>query len=306
MRFMLHNFCKAKGLNLTSWYGLENGCHAVKRSCHVGKRVYFEYGHQIPDFDVYDSLLAPTKSSTLPLLSRRLFVFMIREPLAWVLSRKQHAIRKEIRTKKVSSPKVGSLVDIVVEHGMEYFVFLPKKYHQLAVKWFNETVVEYHMKGMIDVQPSTSISNINTSSENIKSPFHYPSSPTGIASALERMLASDRNDKFSSGDGKDAVIALSTEYYDESVEYLDFVFDTKLFSSPEKGGFQTTSMSDEPKESLLKGFKNRARPEQEADVIASTAKELKVASRLLELHHALYQVCLKSFRQRYSAMKMQQ
>ena len=93
MRFMLHNFCKAKGLNLTSWYGLENGCHAVKRSCHVGKRVYFEYGHQIPDFDVYDSLLAPTKSSTLPLPSRRLFVFMIREPLAWVLSRKQHAIR---------------------------------------------------------------------------------------------------------------------------------------------------------------------------------------------------------------------
>lgn len=119
MRSILHRVCQINRFNMTTAYGLSDECLNLPFACHSGNDHYFVYGH-VRDYFVSEN----------PALR----IMMIRNPLAWLISRIQHEKRK-------SGNQIGlNLASAAVNFGGKYLNFLPDDLRTDALKWFNRRI----------------------------------------------------------------------------------------------------------------------------------------------------------------------
>ena len=76
---------------------------------------------------------------------------------------------------------------------------------------------------------------------------------------------------------RDDVVVLVQDHYSESLTLLDHVFGTDHFSSSSQYRHNT------------------ARESQDRGVVLGSAEEITAVSRMLEMHQALYHLCLEYF-----------
>jgi len=308
MRFLLHSFCRNTHLNMTSYYGLPDECNETPFACTAGSQVYFTYGHVRDHFVSYAVQAAPASvsfpPSPLPGTSpsdRTLYVFMVREPMSWLLSRHQHSIRKmQVNLKTMTKrqrqkhlQQLPSLVDTAVQFGAKYFNFLPDAERDAAVAWFQRAVDSAaRAQALRQSVGATDGSSYNSSSGSFSGaagvsasmrPFQLATSPAGLSASLDALLFQPLRPV---GRGEEtrgtAVLVLLTEYYRESLQLLDHVYASSHFSASTGGGAGVQ-------------FRNRAQDWQEQGLFSTSPAEMKTLSRLLEVHQALYHACLRAF-----------
>lgn len=249
MRKLVHKFCKVKGFNMSSVYGTERKNDLENNE---GTKPYFTYGH--------NSLFTSYDTSTLPFNGieyRRndiLYIFMIRSPLPWMISRHQHYLRKV-----ESNSRTPNFMESLISFGQEYFRFLDPRHRTLVDSWFEKLIkrelLESERRSVSRVEPD--LDDLNRSD-----------SPVGIVATLDNLLFDRR---------KQNVVVLIQEYYKESLEILDHVFGTNHFSSSSRYRYNTV------------------RESQDKDSALGSVADVEAAMRLLEMHQALYYLCMQHF-----------
>lgn len=222
-----------------------------------------------------------------------------------------------------------TVLDTAREHGTKYFNFLPDALRAVAVQQFQAALElslrDQATRDVFSVAAGASGNSSDGDSDSgsgegrqwqhkraHSSDFTYASSPPGLAAALDALLhpaeaARARGDARVGGITAPAlVLVLVTDYYHQSLQLLDHVYATSLFTAPVSAGSTGASSNSNSNSahSSSSPTRNRAKPWQEQSVQASSA-ELKVLTRLLEGHQALYQTCLKSFFRRYADIQPQ-
>jgi hypothetical protein len=178
-----------------------------------------------------------------------------------------------------------TLLDSAALYGPLYFYFLPDPLRNLAIARFS------HRLSLLNHSTSSS-----SSSES--KPFSYASSSPGMASALDDFLQPLHPSIRHNSSSSSRVLVLVSDYYEESLQLLDHVYATSLFSSPLSTSTTKRSGSSE--------VLNSAEAWQEQDLFSTPPSEMKAVMRLLEGHEALYQTCLKSFFLSLSLLKIQE
>jgi hypothetical protein len=221
-------------------------------------------------------------------------------------------------------PRLPSLLDTAAQHGAKYFNFLPDPMRDRAVMWLEaalargkrEQAWREQLSGeggegedttftdtFTDTTSSTSSSGSSGSER-----FDYASSPAGLAAELDALLQPPPEES------QVQVLVLVTDYYQESLELLDHVFATSLFTSPatyspsDTGSTSSDSSSSDSSRSKSKiaaSFRNRAQPWQEQGQFSTSPAEMKALSRLLQMHQALFHACLRSFLRRHADIAQQ-
>jgi hypothetical protein len=158
-----------------------------------------------------------------------------------------------------------SFVKSVVEFGREYFVFLDPINRNLSNAYFSRSV---------NHELSRSVTSDAIADGSLVG-LVWDETPVGIAKSLEGLMF---------GRPKARVVVLVQDYYTESLAMLDHVFDTDHFS--------TSSTYRH----------NTAREGQDKGVALGTVEELLAVNRLLEVHQAVYHLCLEKFLRNYRDM----
>lgn len=190
MRGIVHKFCKARQYNMTGNYDSTTpfGRKTNHDTRNEGTAPHFIYGHGDKDFSRY--------AIPLPSTANELYVFMVRHPLPWMLSRHQHHLRKHDDGR--------SLLQSVVEFGHEYFTFLDPVRRNLSIDYFKRCI-------------GNEVTKVKSRVE-----LQWESSPTGVAAEVEGLLFQrSRAD----------VVVLVQDHYTESLSLLDHVFATTHFST---------------------------------------------------------------------------
>jgi hypothetical protein len=259
---------------MTTAYGLSDECLNLPFACHSGNDHYFVYGH-VRDYFVSEN----------PALR----IMMIRNPLAWLISRIQHEKRK-------SGNQIGlNLASAAVNFGGKYLNFLPDDLRTDALKWFNRRI-------------KSSTSPISTG---------FDSSILLFDSILQRVELYFQT----------KVLVLDAAHYSESLLLLAHVFNTSSFLEPSPPplppspidpqggrGLVDSSSSIPPASNAMSKKNNRqnahksliasgnigttrlneANPQQEGEV-AGSYSEVKDITSIYELHDAIYNLALKEF-----------
>lgn len=256
MRGIVHKFCRERNYNMTGNYDTSSafGRKTNDNTRHAGTRPHFIYGHSSADFSRYADIPRESGSGG---GGDELYVFMVRNPMSWMVSRHQHHLRKH--------DDARSFVKSVVEFGREYFVFLDPTNRNLSNAYFSRSVNHELSRSVTsDVIADGSLTGLV-----------WDETPVGIAKSLEGLMF---------GRPKARVVVLVQDYYTESLAMLDHVFDTDHFS---------TSSSYRH---------NTAREGQDKGVALGTVEELLAVNRLLEVHQAVYHLCLEKFLRNYRNM----
>ena len=175
-----------------------------------------------------------------------------------------------IRKNGNDAQKLPSLFDTAVQFGTKYFNFLPDDLRDASVVWFERAV-------------AVAVKKKSMGSDHVTIPLNsslrFSSTPSGIAVSLERSILPRRRGRGAREPSQ--VLVLITEYYVDSLKLLDYVFSTSLFT------FSNNSR--------VGAHLNRAQPWQDSNLYTVSPGEIKIVSNLLEVHQAVYQICLKSF-----------
>jgi hypothetical protein len=271
---------------------------------HTGSGVYFTYGHVRDNFIAYAH--SHTHAHTHTHEQKTLYVMMIREPLSWLLSRHQHTVRKmhthahahtdiksmSKRQRQKHIQQLPSLVDTAVQYGDKYFNFLPDTERAVASEWFKRAVSaavrEQHLRKSLygtatDGHNSSGVSSaVSEGSSDTHTPFEFASSAAALSASLDILLFQPLHHS-STHSSSSAVLVLVTEYFEESMKLLDHVYATTHFT--------TSAVS----EGSSDGYRNRAQGWQDQGLFSTSPAEMKTVSRLLEVHHTLYNACLRVF-----------
>ena len=149
----------------------------------------------------------------------------------------------------------------MAEFGHEYLQFLAPKHRNLSNSWFQERI--QHEK----IRPESE--NEHAAGGTTSLDKLSKTTPVEIVEAIELALFNPRNNP--------NVVVLVQDHYTESLEMLDYVFGTNHFSlsSPYRH--------------------NTAREAQDKGVSIGSFSEISHVIRLLELHNAIYNICLRKF-----------
>jgi hypothetical protein len=263
MRQVIHRYCVNQGYNMTTNYGVTNECEVIPFSCVNGNNMYFLYGHYREDFikTSHDSL----------------HIIMLRDPLSWILSRIQHEIRKSVKNNKDKSLMVNKTFEIhasIASFGGKYFNFLDQMNYDLSSLLFKLTLQtsvgadnQNKALDMKIIKPYLSNEDLSTSSTH---KYNLLELQTILSSHIEYLFAKN-------------TVVLLTEYYTESMQILDNIFQTKHFTS-----FQNGQLNK-----LNEAF------EWQGKAIAGTYDELKIVPKLLQIQYVIYDAAMREFRNQY-------
>lgn len=181
----------------------------------------------------------------------------------------------------------------VTSFGQEYFQFLDPVLRNLSTAWFERSIEHTKVvgsQGISDSMTDESKDAVKGKKEGkLDAGVTLAASPAGITSTLERLLfqssmtgagasavAGHGEFPFHSSSNRNVVV-LVQDHYTESLIMLDHVFATTHF---------TASSSYRH---------NTAREAQDKGVSLGFDDELHQVNRLLEMHQALYHLCLRYF-----------
>ena len=134
------------------------------------------------------------------------------------------------------------------------------------------------------------ISNVSSRKSFLNGNIDYNVTPAGIANALRSYL---RQSNLFDSNSDVALLVLLTDYFEESLRLLDYSYNTQLFTTPRSGGSSRNRV-----------VKNKAQSWQEQGLFSTSPGEMKTILRLLEVHQALYQVCVDSFMLTYTKISI--
>lgn len=189
--------------------------------------------------------------------------------------------------------QLPSLLDTARLHGDKFFNFLPDHLRGLARQGFEAALAgverEEARKSPLAEAGDHTVARAGAgdgdaadrsarrgSDEGLgrkKSVFEYSSSSAGVAAALNALL--HQTEAPEPGGGGALVVVLVTDYFQESLQLLDHVYATSLFTSPSSTG-NAGGRSRRVLSPAVPSFQNRAQPWQEQGLFSTSPAEMKV------------------------------
>ena len=180
---------------------------------------------------------------------------MLREPFPWLLSRIQHGQRPNSTDAIFANQTIISLLAL---YSSKYLMYSDKTTRSVLTEWFDENYKQY----------------VSNHGEMMGSEKAILASIKYTHRAIEVLKQLRRNFR-----GK--MLVLITEYFEESIRLLSYVFGS-------------TELTLEGSHELITKKVNKALEGQEEQRIGTIA-ELKIVHKLLSPHSAFYQSALNEF-----------